>query len=96
MKATKILTEEIDELKISSLPTRPTSKLGMGGVGYSAKEMKAAFDALPLFIIERFNALISDISDIGEDSLVGALPTGLWEGHTVKDFFEDVKSGNLA
>ena len=50
MKTTKILDSEIANLKISSLPSRPTAPTAFGGNGYSAKEMKEFFDKLPLFI----------------------------------------------
>ncbi len=61
---TKILPSEIADLKIASLPTRPTAPTTFGGMGYSAADMKAAFDALPLFIIERLNALIDDVASL--------------------------------
>jgi hypothetical protein len=47
--------------KISSLPTRPTAPTAFGGKGYSATEMKEAFDRLPLYVAERLNSLIDDI-----------------------------------
>ena len=68
MNATKILNSEIESLKISSLPARPTAPTAFGGKGYTSKEMKEAFDKLPLFIIERFNRLIEDITSKGENS----------------------------
>ena len=58
--------------------------------------MKAAFDALPLYIMERLNDLIEEIE--GEDffsTLLGA-PSGIREGHTLADLLQDVKSGALA
>lgn len=96
MKATKILTEEIGSLTVASLPSRPTAESTLGGRGYNAKEIKEAFDRLPLFIIERFNALIDDISALGENSLAASVPTGISEAATLSRFFEDVKSGRLA
>ena len=48
---------------MSSLPTRPTAPSAFGGSGYTATEMKAAFDRLPLKIIERFNLLLSEIEN---------------------------------
>ena len=96
MKTTKILTEEICDLTVSSLPTRPTSPIALGGRGYSPTEMKQAFDKLPLYIIERFNELISDVGATGEDSLASAMPTGIREGHTLADLFADLTSGALA
>ena len=96
MKATVIKDSEISELKISSLPTRPTAPKSTGGAGYGAKEMKEAFDRLPLFIIERFNALLEDVSAIGEDSLAAAMKTGIRDGHTLSELFSDVTDGALA
>ena len=96
MKSTKILEDEIRNMKISSLPTYPSAPRSYGGVGYSAADMKAAFDRLPLYIIERYNALIDDIASTGEDSLAGAIPTGISEGHTLAMLLEDIKSGALA
>ena len=80
MKAKKITEKEIKGLKVASLPTRPTAPASLGGKGYTAKEMKEAFDRLPTYIIERFNLLISDIEAVGEDSLAGAIKTDLMEG----------------
>lgn len=62
MTTSKISDTEIDALKVASLPTRPTAPTAFGGKGYTATEMKEAFDKLPLKIIEEFNALIDDIA----------------------------------
>ena len=96
MTATKILNEEIEDLKISSLPTQPTSPKGLGGLGYSSRDMKAAFDKLPLFIIERYNALIEAIGTVGEGSLADAIPTGISDGQTLATLMDDMKNGNFA
>ena len=96
MTTTRIGENEIENLKVSSLPTRPTAPASLGGLGYTAAEMKAAFDALPLLIVSRFNSLINDIVRYGEDSLADAIPTGLSSGVTLHGFFEDVANGNLA
>lgn len=61
MNTEKIYQSEIADLKISSLPTCPNAPVSDGGKGLSAAEMKAAFDALPLFIVERLNSLIGDV-----------------------------------
>lgn len=95
MKSQKILESEIQDLRVSSLPTKPTAPASMGGRGYGSKEMKEAFDKLPLFIIERFNALIDDITGQGENSVSAAIPTGLKEGHSLSDMFSDVTSGEF-
>ena len=96
MNTGKITEGEIADIKISSLPSRPTAPKAFGGRGYTARDMKAAFDMLPLFIIARFNSLIDDICDTGEGSLAAAVPTGIKAGHTLAALFEDVLSGELA
>ena len=92
----KILDEEISSLKISSLPTRPTAPSSFGGRGYTATEMKAAFDRLPLYLVERFNELIGLILGEGEETVCESIPTGIKEGHTLAKLFEDIKSGELS
>ena len=96
MNTKKIESERIRDLLVASLPTRPTASPVVGGRGYSSKEMKEAFDRLPLFIIECFNSLMDDISAVGKDSLSGEIPTGISEGHTLATLFEDLTSGNAA
>lgn len=96
MNTSKILDSEISGLKVASLPTRPTAPQNFGGKGYTATQMKEAFDKLPMFIIYRFNLLLDDICSLGESSLSGAVPTGISDGHTLRDLFLDVLSGELA
>lgn len=96
MTATKIQGDEIASLRISSLPTRPTAPTSFGGAGYTATQMKEAFDKLPLFLVERFNRLIDDIGAQGTDSLSGALVTGIRVGHTLSDLFTDITDGDFA
>lgn len=96
MKAQKIQNADVKDLLIASLPTRPTAPRSMGGMGYSASEMKSAFDKLPLYIIERYNELIEDIHDLGEDSIAAAIPSGIKDGHSLNDLFSDISSGALA
>ena len=96
MNTKKILESEVENLKIASLPNRPTAKKTYGGGGLSAQEMKAAFDSLPLFVAERLNSLIDDIEREGEGKIGESIKTGLDTGHCLSDFFADVKNGNLA
>lgn len=96
MKAKKIYNSDIAKLLVSSLPSRPTAPKDMGGMGYGATEMKAAFDKLPLYIVERFNALISDVEALGDNSLAAAIPTGIKEDHSLHTLFEDIRTGELA
>jgi hypothetical protein len=96
MKATKRTMSEAEPLLIASLPTRPTAPGAFGGKGYTATEMKAAFDKLPLYIIENFNALLSDVESSGDNSLAAAIPTDIKDGHTLYTLFEDIRTGELA
>jgi hypothetical protein len=96
MKAKRILAEEVASMTVSSLPARPTAPREAGGRGYSAAEMRAAFDRLPLYIIERFNRLIEDIEAVGEGSLAASVRTGITELHTLTDLFDDIVNGRLA
>ena len=63
MNTRKITDSDIASLKISSLPTRPTAPTSFGGKGYTATQMKAAFDQLPLYIITHLNTLIGEIEN---------------------------------
>lgn len=96
MKTKKITEGEISSIGVSSLPTRPTAPSSLGGRGYTAEDMKAAFDRLPRLIIERFNSLLLDIESVGENSLAAAIRTGFNETHSLRDMFNDVKCGNFA
>ena len=96
MKARQIRPADIADILISSLPSRPTAPTTLGGKGYSASQMKEAFDKLPLYVVERYNELIECIGESGEDSLAAAIPTGIREEHTLNDLFVDIKSGGIA
>lgn len=93
MKSTRINEAEIADLKVSALPTRPNAPAAFGGKGYTATELKAAFDALPLYVIEKFNTLIDDVT--AEDGIANGIKTGLSDGHTLADLIGDVRSGNF-
>ena len=96
MTAKQIKEGEIADLKVASLPTRPCAPTAFGGRGFTSVEMKAAFDRLPLFIIERFNALLEDISAEGKESLAGEIKTGISEGHSLCELFSDLTDGRAA
>ena len=96
MNTHKILDSEIRDLKIASLPKRPTAPVAYGGRGYTAQEMKAAFDKLPLLLVDRFNSLLTDIEATGEEGISGSIKTGLATGHTLADLFSDITNGNLS
>ncbi len=92
----QITDKEIEERSIAALPTRPTAAAAFGGRGYTAHEMKEAFDLLPKLIAERFNALVAAAEATGEAGLASAIPTGLSEGHSLAKLFADVANGNFA
>lgn len=96
MTSTKITETEISKLKVASLPSRPTAPKSFGGSGFTASEMKAAFDRLPLYIISRFNELIEDLTREGDEGVLGAIPSGIREEHTLADMLSDVVSGAFA
>lgn len=93
MKATKILSKHIGELKISSLPIRPTSPTAMGGAGMTSTQLREAFDKLPLLIIQHYNELIDDIEG---GQIVYDIRTEIEPGHTLGDMLGDVCNGNFA
>lgn len=93
MKTTKITSTEAEPLLIASLPTRPTAPSAFGGRGYTATEMKAAFDRLPLLIIERFNELVGDIED---GAAFASVPTGIDGAPTVAELLRAFTAGTLA
>ena len=94
MKTIKITEGEIAPLRVSALPSRPTAPTSFGGKGYTATQMKEAFDRLPLLIIKRLNSLIDDIND-EENGITLNIPTGIKADHTLRDLFEDILTGEI-
>ena len=95
MKAKKITEAEIEKLKISYLPPRPTAPLKLGGLGYTSKDMREAFDKLSLFIIERFNELIDDIETESTDSIINTIQVGYGTGITLMEFLFAFANGQI-
>ena len=93
MKTKKLLSSEMAPLTVSSLPTRPTAPTAFGGRGFTSREMKAAFDKLPLLIAERLNSLIDDICN---GAVLEAMEVEVDGGITVAELIGDVENGNLA
>lgn len=96
MLSSKINESDVEHLKVSSLPTRPTAPASAGGKGYTSKQMKEAFDLLPLYIIEKYNQLYDDITASPDSSIANLIDTGIKNGHTLSALFSDIKSGELA
>ena len=100
MSIQKITQSEILKNGIKGLPTRPSTPSLYRGSTLSAEELKEAFDKLPTLIAERFNALL-DCAGLYDaehpaDSLASLIATNIEDSHSLRDFFEDVKNGNLA
>ena len=96
MTVSKITDADISKIKVSSLPSRPTAPKSFGGAGYTATQLKEAFDRLPIYIISRFNELIDDLTREGEEGVLGSIPSGIEENHTLSDLLSDIVSGNFA
>ena len=96
MTLTKISDADIGSLRVSSLPSRPTAPKSFGGSGYTAKQMKEAFDRLPLYIISRYNSLVEAIAAEGEEGISAMIPTGIREEHSLSELFSDVTTGAFA
>ena len=93
----KIIEErEVRELKVSSLPTRPTAREAFGGRGFSAGDMKAAFDRFPEYILAKLNLLIEDLLRQGEDSYVGSYKANENDNFNLQQVMEGITSGELA
>ena len=96
MNTKKITEEEIADMKISSLPTRPNAPTSLGGRGYTASDMKAAFDTLPLYIIERLNSLIDELQSPDYTSIASDIKTGICgDDHSLHDLFNDIIDGSI-
>ena len=95
MSAQKITSAEIEDRLIQNLPTRPNAPTSMGGKGYSAAELKAAFDSLPRLIAERYNELIDDLTSPDGSEIINAVKTGPAETDTLGAFFESIKDGTF-
>lgn len=95
MKSKKITDGDVNDKKIASLPTRPTAPAAFGGKGYTATELKEAFDSLPLFLVEKYNELIADIRGEDGGNITDAIKTGITDSHTLAELFLDVVNGKF-
>ena len=93
MTTTKITSEQINKNSVASLPTRPTESTSFGGKGYTSEQMKAAFDRLPKLVIERFNLLLSDITD---GQILEDIPTDLEQIPTLKELVDSIENEKLS
>ena len=95
MKSHTITNEEIEALKVASLPNRPTAPEEYGGHGFTAKEMKEAFDRLPLYLVDRLNDLIDAIETERSDSVLRSIKLGVGNGMTLYDFLLLFETGQI-
>ncbi len=63
MSLRTISEQEMRTAGVSSLPARPMFPREMGGRGFTAAEMKEAFDRLPRLVAERYNELVDHVTD---------------------------------
>ena len=91
MNIRTITEEEVRERWIQRLSDTPNRGGRFGTAGMTAADMKAAFDALPLLIVGRFNALVEAILT-GE---VGAL-IPVTEEKSLADLLAGIRDGSLA
>ena len=95
MAISKITDSEISERLVEALPTRPNAPVSLGGKGYNANELKAAFDALPLLIAQRYNALIDGLQNNGGKEFSSLIETGIKESFTLEELFASIKNSSI-
>ena len=95
MSICKITPSEIAENSVASLPTSPSSPSLYRGKTYSAAELRAAFDRLPLLLAERYNGLFDSlgINRTEAERFAELIATGISEEHSLEDLFRDIESG---
>ncbi|MBQ7377020.1 MAG: hypothetical protein IJW71_01690 [Clostridia bacterium] len=95
----RITEEELAGVRITRLADRPNENSRYGDSVMSADALKAAFDALPLLICRKFNALI-DALPLAEgsdtDNIADLIATNLAAGHSLSELFREIGSGVLA
>ena len=97
MSIRKITDEEIRNAQIEgNLPNRPTQKSLYPDNTLTAEEVKAAFDKLPKLIAARYNEVVSLILGENGQTIQDKIHTGIREGHTLKDLFQDIINGNFS
>lgn len=84
-----------------NLPDRPSQTGLYGARILTAQEVKQAYDALPKLIVAYYNALVQSIAgvsggELDDDSLAAKILTNIREGHSLKDLFEDLTSGDFS
>ena len=91
MEIKKITEDEVRALWVQRLSDTPNRKTRFGGEGMSAAEVKAVYDALPLCLVARYNALVDALA-AGE--LGATIP--LYGDRTLSSLADEIASGGLA
>ncbi len=97
----RIEAEEVAKSRIAgNMPDRPSQQSLYGGRAMTSEEVKEAFDRLPRLIVEYYNALIESIGGVSEGelyegSLASMILTAIRDGHTLKELFEEIKTGEF-
>ncbi len=92
MSIEKITDAEVRARWVQRLADAPNRGGRYGTPGLSAAEIKAAMDALPLHLVERYNALVEAL---GDGSLAAALAVGR-EGESLAALLAGLEDGTLA
>ena len=91
MEIKKISEDEVRALWVQRLSDTPNRKTRFGGEGMSAAEVKAVYDALPLCLVARYNALVDALA-AGE--LGTTVP--LYGERTLAELSDEITGGGLA
>lgn len=90
----KIKETEINAGKIANLPTRPNSEGAYGSKKFTAEELKARYDVLPLLAITKINEIVDGMRAGGS-----VAKTMKFEHNgttfTLQDVFEAIFNGTL-
>ena len=91
MSIKKITEEEVRSLWVQRLSDTPNRQGKFGTMGLSAAEIKAAYDALPLRLVEAYNTLVDVIESGGLSDFILSP-----EGKNLTELLAGVTSGALA
>ena len=91
MEIKKITEDEVRALWVQRLSDTPNRKTRFGGEGMSAAEVKAVYDALPLCLVSRYNALVDALAS---GKLADTVP--LYGEMTLAELSSEITGGGLA
>ena len=87
MAIEQISKERVSELSVSGLSTRPNMGGRLGRTGLTSRQLREAFDRLPLAAIEKINEMIELINrlGIGSEQSIPELVESLLQSHDHDD-----------